>query len=197
MVERRTWVALAAVLTVLLGTGGTRVSAHDGFAWAKTGNIFLGAKKLSKDDWSPVSTQGEIGLLMDFRKQYWPLAIAVDLLYSTGDGTYDMFDFKADIAELNVGVRKRWDWHYQSCPYLGGGLAVAHASESIGTIGYSSLDGSGNAVGFWVNGGVSWKLYKVYNMGLDLRYSWAEVTLFENAVNAGGAHAGLFLGREW
>jgi len=42
-----------------------------------------------------------------------------------------------------------------------------------------------------------WRLGKRFNIGLDVRYSKAEITLFNVDVDAGGTHAGLLLGWGW
>ena len=52
-----------------------------------------------------------------------------------------------------------------------------------------------NGIGIWLNGGVYWTLSQHFNLGLDLRYSQADVTLFD--VDAGGTHAGVILGYHW
>ncbi len=197
MTAGRMAMVLAAFLMVFLVAGGMSAQANDGFAWAGTADMFLGVKSLGKDDWSPANEHYEIGLLTDFHKMYWPAAIAVDLLYSTGEGSFEVFDFEATTMELDIGVRKRWDWLYRSCPYLGGGLALIQADGSAESGGVSYLDGNGSGVGFWLNAGLRWKLGDSYNVGLDLRYSSAEVKDVFSSVDAGGLHGGLIFGMAW
>ena len=52
-------------------------------------------------------------------------------------------------------------------------------------------------VGVWVNGGIFWRLGQHWNLGFDVRYSTAEVRLFDEDVDAGGLNAGLLLGYSW
>ena len=48
-----------------------------------------------------------------------------------------------------------------------------------------------------VNGGIYWTLGQNFNLGLDLRYSQADVTFFGTDVEAGGAHVDVILGYHW
>jgi hypothetical protein len=54
-----------------------------------------------------------------------------------------------------------------------------------------------DAVGFWIGGGVYWTLGEHFNIGFDVRWSKAEVTIDGLDFEAGGTHAGLLLGYHW
>ena len=170
--------------------------------WTGNVNAFLGAKALDEDDWKPAEDHDEFGILVDFKKKEWPVSIAIDLLHSEGDGSaYEPFsglyiDMDGETTELNVGVRKIWDQHAYVRPYVGGGLAFISADVSGSSLGVIITDDD-NAVGFWINGGVYWTLGTSFNIGLDLRYSQAEVSVFGVDAEAGGGHAGLLLGYHW
>jgi hypothetical protein len=171
-------------------------------SWTGNVNVFLGAKSLDSDDWAPADDHGEVGLLVDFKKDTWPVSMAIDLLNSSSEDT-DIdpftgiaFDFEAETTELNVGVRKIWDQSTYIRPYLGGGLAVIKAEVKASAFGASFSDDD-NSLGIWLNGGVYWTLARVFNLGLDLRYSKAEVTIAGVDADAGGTHVGLLLGYHW
>ncbi|MEW6378941.1 MAG: hypothetical protein AB1611_04970 [bacterium] len=53
---------------------------------------------------------------------------------------------------------------------------------------------SDSALGFWIGGGIYWTISKIFNLGLQIRYSKAEVTIFEEDVEAGGLHYGFLSG---
>jgi hypothetical protein len=170
--------------------------------WTGNVNAFLGAKALDEDDWEPAEEHGQFGILVDFKKKDWPVSIAIDLLSSEGDGAVFepnsglFIDLEGETTELNAGVRKIWDQHAIVRPYIGGGLAFISADATGSAAGFTLSDDD-SAVGFWINGGVYWTLNTSFNIGLDLRYSQAEVTLIDTDVNAGGGHAGLILGYHW
>ena len=70
-------------------------------------------------------------------------------------------------------------------PYLGGGLTVTSAAEGIA---------DGSALGGWVDGGVFWRLGSHFDIGVDLRYSWARHELGGRKIEAGGLNTCLTLG---
>jgi hypothetical protein len=49
----------------------------------------------------------------------------------------------------------------------------------------------------WAGGGVFWRLGRRFNLGGTVRWSDAQVTLFDNDVQAGGVTYGLLLGWGW
>lgn len=169
-------------------------------AFAATGNVnlFLGQKSLDSSDWNaPYDDQGEFGVLFDFRGESWPLSIAVDLLGSARTVDYGWFDRIASTTELDFGVRKNFDFPGSSAhPFIGGGLAIVTARlEDTSGLGTFYVDDS--ALGVWLNGGIYWTLGEHFNLGLQARYSQADVTLAGVSVNAGGTHAGIMLGYHW
>lgn len=170
--------------------------------WTGNVNVFLGSKALDENDWAPIEDQDEYGILVDFKQKGAPVSIAVDFLRSEGDGSaYDTYSrlyihLVAEMTELNVGVRKIWDQQDSVRPYVGGGIAFIYADVSGSSRGVTVTDDN-NGVGIWINGGVYWTLGTSFNIGFDLRYSQAQVSLFGVNVNAGGGHAALFLGYHW
>ena len=165
-------------------------------AWTGNVNFFLGAKSLDENDWAPVDQHAEFGVLVDFKQQDWPVSIALDFLGSTEEATELGVNFEGTTSEFDVGVRKIWGTEGSTIrPYIGGGLAFIGA-EFKGTA-FTTVSDDDNATGIWLNGGVYWTLNQSFNIGLDLRYSQADVTLFGVDADAGGTHAGLILGVHW
>lgn len=173
--------------------------------WTGNINAFLGMKYLDKDDWEPIEDQAEIGVAVDFKKQGWPVSIAIGYLYSRGDETvliFDpflgnvLFDFEAETSELSFGIKKIWDHFAHVRPFLGGGIALIRADVKGRALGVTVSDDD-NTIGIWIGGGVYWTLAEHFNIGLDLRWSKAEVTSFGVDIEAGGAHVGLLVGYHW
>jgi len=171
-------------------------SAVNAYAWTGNVNAFLGQKTLDEDDWGSLDKQAEFGVLVDFKQPDWPVSVAVDFLASTDKETEAGIEVEGTTSELNVGVRKIWeDTGSTIRPYIGGGLAVINAELKTNGFPYISDDDSG--AGIWLNAGVYWILGQNFNLGLDLRYSQADVTLYGTEGKAGGNHVGLLLGYHW
>ncbi len=182
-------------------------------------NLFGGQKSLNKDDWSDeivdVSKQNEYGIKIDFKQKDWPVSIAIDYLSSSKDdsvsaalindpdlGTISVSEkVKGKTSELNLGVRKILDLPSPIRPFIGGGISIVNAKAdfdaSISGLGSFSDSDTDNAVGVWINAGVYVTLAEHFNIGVDLAYSNATVTLFEEDTKVGGFHYGLLAGYHW
>jgi len=183
-------------------------------------NVFYGQKSLGEDsfDRAGVDGQAQFGVTMNFEFD-WPVALAVDILSSSDDNTeafvtgiedYDLaITTEVDTMELDVGVRKFWDWKVE--PYIGGGLAYiqldAKQTEFGSILGnpFSDvvLDDDDSRLGFWLNGGFVYRLGRNFNVGLDIRYSDSSADLtpvgFSESVklDSGGTHYGILMGYHW
>lgn len=181
------------ILTVILMMFALNAHANE---WTGNLNFLLGQKTLDETEWAPVDKQGEFGVLVDFKQQNWPISIALDFLGSADEATELGLNVEGITTEFDVGVRKIWGVEGSSIrPYIGGGIAFATADFRI-TSGFPVSDDD-NGTGIWLNGGIYWTLGQHFNLGLDLRYSQADVTLFGVDVDAGGTHAGIILGYHW
>lgn len=159
-------------------------------------NFLLGTKTLESEDWGPFDEQVAFGVLFDFKQRNWPISIAIDLLGSLDRETLLGVETEGSTTEIGFGIRKIWETSGSSIrPFIGGGLAIVNAELKTNTFVTVSDDDSGT--GFWLNGGVYWTLGQHFNLGLQVRYSKAEVTLFGIEGEAGGTTAGLMLGYHW
>lgn len=181
------FVFLISIITI----AGSQNSAFGQSDWTGNVNFFLGAKAL-EDEWEPAEEQTEFGIEVDFRQKSWPVNIAIDLLGAAGEGDLGGIDFESKTSELNIGVRKIWDKTPHVRPFIGGGISfITGEFEGL------SLSEDDSAVGFWIGGGVYWTLGEHFNLGLELKFSSAEITIFDVDVNAGGGHFGLLIGYHW
>ena len=164
--------------------------------WTGNVNFTLGAKALDKDDWDPVEEHGEFGIHVDFRRHEWPVNLAMALVVSAGEDDIEGFSFEAITSEWRFGVKKIWEPTQVMRPFIGGGVALIGSELEADYYGVSVSD---DDIGFgvWISGGLYWTLNECFNLGLELGYSTAEVTLFDVDVDAGGGHAGLILGYHW
>ncbi len=174
----------------------TLSAAHAG-DW--TGNVsgYLGHKSLDDKDWPQLDSQPAGGVLFDIKRQDWPVSIAFDII---GSGDVHEDGSQKDegyTVEKHLGVRKIFDLpNYSIKPYVGGGVAFTYA-EMNDKDGSTTLSEDDSAVGGWVGGGMYFGLTPHLNLGLDVRYSKAEVTLFDKDREAGGLLAGVTAGYHW
>ena len=195
-------IAVLALVPFLLSA--SVASAQD--QWTGNINVFFGQKNLDKDDWEPVEEQNEFGVEIDFREKKWPVNIAVDILRSQTEETFTDFDpligpynakATASTMEFNIGVRKIWDEFSSVRPFVGGGLSYIRAELEVSVTGVGSASDSDTGVGIWLGGGVYFTLGEHFNIGVEVKYSDADVTLFDVDAAAGGTHYGLLAGYHW
>lgn len=168
-------------------------------------NFLFGEKQLASSDWAaPYDNQDEFGIMFDMGDRYWPVHLAVDLLGSSRTVIYSDGDRTISTGELDVGVRKIFDIYGTSLhPYVGGGVAFVSATYEDYYYYYGTYTNSDSAIGGWLNAGIYWTLGNMFNIGLDARYSAADVSLYDYDlgryinVDAGGVHAGLLFGIHW
>jgi len=171
-----------------------------------TGNVnfFVGIKNLDEADWEPVEKQNEYGVLVDFKQNDWPISIAIDALLSKGEKKeYDSFfgtdvKYEAEIVELGFGVRKIIKPNSILSLSFGGGIAAIQADIKLSAF-LSSASDDDKGVGFWADFGAFLTVgeEKVFNIGLNIRYSDAEVEIADSEGEAGGRHIALIFGFHW
>ena len=167
-------------------------------------NIFYGQKTLDYDDWTPADDHDEIGFLIDFKKGNSPIGFAFAYLSSEGEGTVPYYDpwlgtyyvtIEGKTTEFDIGIRSTWGIPGGVQNYFGGGIAMVDAELRGRVSGFPGivLD-EDDAVGFWFDFGAYLPIGGVFNIGFDLRYTMADVTLLGIEADAGGAHLGIFSG---
>ncbi len=201
-------VSLAAILSLPIILAILAVTAppvaHAG-EWTGDVNFFLGQKNLKKSDWEPVEDQGEFGAEVSWGKKNWPISIATDVLGSSEMKTVTVFDpflgtnvkvkLEGDTGELDLGIRKIWS-KKNVRPSIGGGLAYVRGEMKATALGVSASESDSEA-GWWVGGGVFWRIGPRFNLGIAARYSTATVKIAGFDVEAGGTHLGALLGWGW
>ena len=192
----------SVVITVLAAVASTSSPAFAGQAGQV--NLFLGQTKNLEND----NRHNEFGFEASVAEEDWPVAYALDLLFS--NGTTNLSDpaggsvlLTGGTFELDAGVRKTWRVKKGMLPYLGGGLGYIGADVEASQSGLGSSDAKAATIGFWAGTGVLFRLGGDFCTGLAGRYSYAKVDLhFKGGVvtrdvNAGGLHYGLVFGGSW
>jgi hypothetical protein len=193
---------------------GQSAQSNAGDTWTGDVNLLIGAKALDKNDWEPIESQQEAGVIVDVGKESSSLALTLGFMESRSEDTklsyleYDPDGNAADLkmkgttSELRLGIKQTWKPTTTMRPYVAAGVALIGAEgkvtvRSLDTFESISLKDSGQSVGAWVGGGLYWIIAQHMNLGFDVTYSAAKVTLFDTKVQAGGGHAALFAGYHW
>ena len=189
----------STALSTLLFMAMPAAYADDTQADGWTGNVsgYLGQKTVDDKDWPELDSQASVGVISDFGKQSWPVSIAADLIFA---GTVHESGVNKDTGgtmEIHLGARKIFTLQNSSFrPYVGGGAALVSAmleNENAGV----AVEEDDTAVGAWVGAGTYFAVTPSFNIGVDVRYSKAEVTLFDKEREAGGLNAGITAGYHW
>jgi opacity protein-like surface antigen len=160
-----------------------------------TGNVNFNfvSKALVENDWAPVDAQTGVGLDADLKKKGWPFSVAFG--YQTTDASdtdpFSGIDLKGKTTELSLGAKWIGDKTPVFRPFVGGGLCQVKGEFEAPGFGVSDSD---TAIGYWLSGGLYWTLANHFNLGINARYSKANISLFGVDVDAGGVSMGLLLG---
>ena len=189
----------STALSTLLFMAMPAAHAEDAQAEGWTGNVsgYLGHKSVDDEDWPNLDSQTSVGVISDFRKQSWPVSIAADLIFAGTVHESGVIEDTGGTAEIHLGARKIFALENSSFrPYAGAGVAFVSAileNENAGV----KVDDDDRAVGAWVGVGTYYSVTPSFNLGLDVRYSKAEVTLFDKDRETGGLNAGITAGYHW
>ncbi len=155
--------------------------------------LLVGQKHLDSDDWNTLDRQNEIGVIFDIKKSSWKASIALDVMGS-GEDKNEVGKERGFTLEQHLGLRKIWTIDdLNLSPYLGGGIAFIQAEYEV----IGSIKDDDSAVGTWIGTGADWHLTPKMSLGIDIRYSQADVTVFDQDRKAGGLHTGVTLGYRW
>lgn len=164
-----------------------------------TGNVsgYLGQKSLDDKGWGKQDQHSSLGVLFDFKQQSWPLSIAADIIVSAD---VDEIGSQKDVAgaiETHLGVRKIFELsNSKISPYLDGGLAIIGVGLENTSAGVTTTQDD-TGTGTWIGTGMYIAMTPHFNLGVDVRYSEAEVSFSGVDREAGGIHAGFTAGYHW
>ena len=184
-------------------------------------NFVLGKKYLDSDDWPVGDDQGSLSFLSTFGPRSWPVQVAIDVLGSgAAERSFEIVrpgveirgdEVNQSTLEFDAGVRKIWRVG-RARPFVGGGLAVIWGRQDRVEFLLPPGNFTGDeliprppliiseedeAPGAWLDGGIFWRLGKRFNIGLEARFSRAELSFAGRDVQAGGFNLGLILGWGW
>ena len=179
-------------MLLLLSTSTTNADEMSGHI-----SGFAGLKIMDRSDWPELNTHFAMGVLFDIKKDSWPISIALDI-FDTGDEyKHDGVKDLGHTTEYQLGVRKIFtNQNSKIQPYLGGGVTFMSAEleyQDSNTI----MKQDDNGVGGWLGAGMYYEINPSFVLGLDVRYSYGKVILFDKERNAGGLFTGLTAGYQF
>jgi opacity protein-like surface antigen len=173
--------------------------------WTGNINLLYGIKYLDEDDWEPVEDQEAWGVSLDFKMKNWPVSIAIDYLYSDDDdtGVYFVPGFgnvtakvEGETYEIDLGVRYIAEFSPIVKPFIGGGVSFIDGEVSASAMGVRVSEDD-SAVGMWANAGVYFTIADHFNIGAQVRWSYAEIDIYGVDGDAGGFHLLGMAGFHW
>ena len=180
---------VATAMLLLMNTALTQayeLSGHVG--------VLAGAKLLDNSDWPELDKHYSLGFISDVKVASWPISMALDLMDTGGKYTHDGVEDLGHTTEIHLGVRKIFRNHNRKVqPYIGGGLAFMYAEQEYEVENMKTKEDDKTAGG-WVGVGTYCAVHSRCVLGVDVRYSRGEVSLFDQDREAGGLHAYLTAG---
>ena len=152
-------------------------------------NFFGGRKMLAESEWGPLATQNEIGGFATVGPTSWPVHLALEAYGSRA--SHD--DTSATIVEVGAGARRIFDMG-PIRPYVGAGIDFVRADYIVVDAFDDHHVKKDRGTGYWAGGGAAFRMGKFGNVGVQFRYSSAEVGIGSRSISAGGVHAGVTVG---
>lgn len=159
------------------------LSPFPAFADESTGNVnlTLGSRNYSNESYwgSELKTQPSAMLKYDFGYESWPINVVVGFASSSktaygyvwSNNTLVLVNLKTTVSELFGGVQKNWAFG-ATRPFLGIGVTTLTFKGDVNaTNGWNNASASqtSSSVGFYIDGGIYWRLGDHFNVGIDGR----------------------------
>ena len=151
-------------LLVLVAGGASLATSAVAANWEVNGSLWLGARELDEETWRRVDDQLILGASVDFRRDAWPVSVAVTWTESENQtdcgrrsGLFSCDDWNREgrVRDLSLGVRKIWQPGMKTNLFLGGGYSLVSAKLQNRVS--SQPDGSDRTSGVSLEAGIYWR----------------------------------------
>jgi len=135
---------------------------------------------------------------VDIKEQSWPVSLALNFMGSSDverDRVYDTF---GSTSEAQIGVKKIFELGEVTNIAIAGGAAIITGDLERRydyPYRYRETD-SETEIGPWASLGIYWRLAWI-NVGIEGKWSKADMRLLSRDVDAGGGHFGVIIGYNW
>ena len=159
-------------------------------------------RTMSSDLWNDVDSQAGFGATVDFGHHGAPIHFQAGLQSSTGTKSFSnplVDDTRGTISEIFFGIAKVWETKGRTRPYVSGGASFVHAELEENILsGSGSVSKDDDSLGFYIEGGVYWRLTTHFNFGLMGRgLGGTSISLFGADGDADYWEVGPTLGWSW
>ncbi len=165
------------------------------------GGLYFGSKSLNHSDWGDLDSQSAWGLNLDVKDTAWPVWISAGYLSSREEETiitsltpFATQKIEGKTSEMHLGVKKDFFPIKKARLSVGGGPAYVRASLDSPLAPYNN-DSDAN-IGYWL-GAETIISFGFVALGVSYNYSQADVTLFNQSVDAGGSNLAFSVGFGW
>jgi len=175
------WTVLLALILVTPADAGGNANLVGG-----------GRTMTDENDWMPFQDQTVGGITVDFGPASWPFNLEAGAQGSEKTESLFGTDVTGRVEEVSFGLNKTWNMGRMH-PYVGAGAAQVKATFESGSV---SIDDS--SAGFYVHGGIFWRLGRRFNIGFDVRgMGGTKISFFGFEGDANYTQGGLLLGWGW
>jgi len=187
-----TFTSFATIILLLLTTSITNADE-----WSGHFSGSAGLKTMNSNDWPDLNKHFSMGFITDVKKNSWPISIALDIMDTGDKHDHDGVTDLGHTTELHLGVRKIIMSRYPKIqPYIGGGVSFMSAEQEYEETDHK-VKQDDQGLGGWFGAGLYYEVISLLVVGLDVRLSYGEVTLFDEKLNAGGIYTGVTIGLQF
>ena len=152
---------------------------------------YIGLKNMDSSDWPDLDKHFSMGVIFDIKKNSWPISIVLEIMDTGGKHKHTGMEDLGHTTEYHLGIRKIFmNQNSKIQPYIGGGVSFMYAELEFEENNMTMTEDDSD-VGSWFGAGMYYEINPSFVLGLDVRYSYGEVTLFNKERNAGGIHVGV------
>lgn len=164
-------------------------------------NVYSSWRQMNDTDlWEDLEDQYSLGGMVDFAKAGSPLHFVVGTIVGVGakDFTNPLINDAISVEnELSFGINKTWGKTGSTRPFLSGGVSFVRTEITLDAPGGDIKDDD-DSLGFFVEGGVYWRLGPHFNLGLHGRIlGGTSVEMFGEEGDADYWEAGPMIGWSW
>jgi hypothetical protein len=189
-------VALSTLLVALAFFSGPSVWAADE---PRADLNLTGGIQFLNSDWKPADEEYSLGLEGDVKPQGWPMHLYAS--YKVANSASQTVDIpsggtvseKSRTDEVDLGVRKYFSGAGTWNPFINGGLAIV-GGELKTTGPLETVKASDTGAGFWIGAGAVYVWNGFLNTGFQAKYTYGNVKLNGDSLNAGGIQISALIG---
>ena len=165
--------------------------------WSGHVSGIVGLKTMDSSDWPELDSHFSMGLILDIKKDSWPVNMVLGIADTGDKHKHEGMEDLGHTTEYQLGIGKIFSHQGSKIqPYLGGGVSFIYAEQEFEE-NNDSTRRDDDVVGIWIGAGIYYEINPKLVLGVDLRFSDGEISLFEQDINAGGLHVGATAGYQF